>query len=340
MSADGFARDRARGLACGFTLVELLVVIAIIGTLIGLLLPAVQTAREAARRTSCSNNLKQLGLGVITFQEARKRFPSGQPPWAEPAGVSRACDTTNTCTGRGWILESMPFFEQAPLFERFAPSRVGNDYSSGGLRVAAVRPLLSSPMPMLACPSDPGAAKPRTDQFNWKNIPFTVTSYKGVLGATKVGSNFGSTWPRHDDEPGAAIDCHNNNSRGEGDGKPRPCKGLFWRHAYLTPVRMKDVVDGASKTLMIGESVAAHDFHSAAFYADGDWSSCNVPLNYLPNPPQPENWWNVRGFRSLHQGGANFTRADGSVKFHSESIDMNLYMALSTRNRGDSTGGE
>jgi type II secretory pathway pseudopilin PulG len=322
------AAIHAAGRRVAFTLVELLVVIAIIATLIGLLLPAVQSARESARRTSCSNKLRQLSLGTLTYESAKKKFPQSRPPWAEPAGGPGACDRTNSCTGRGWILEMLPFIEEGGLYEAFAPSLKGNDYDRGGLKVAAVRSLLKTPLTMLACPSDPDSAAPSTEMFNWRNIPVTVTSYKGVLGATKVGGTSGSIWPRHDDEPGAAVDCHNNT-------RQLPCKGVFWRHTYIYPVRLSSITDGTSKTFLMGESVTKHDWHSAAFYADGDWASCNLPLNYLPTPPQPQNWWNVRGFRSLHPGGAHFARADGSVGFYNETIDMTPYMALATRNRGD-----
>jgi prepilin-type processing-associated H-X9-DG protein len=315
-----------------FTLVELLVVIAIIATLIGLLLPAVQTAREAARRSSCSNKLRQMGLAVLTHQDAKKRFPYEVSQWGE-GNAANTCDKQSGCTGRGWILETLPFIEQTALFNQMAASTKGNIYDNRGL--ALVKSLLATSLPMLACPTDPDAAAPRNDQFivNLQGTPATVTSYKGVLGATKVGGSFGSTWPRHDDEPKTAVDCHNNTGN-------IPCKGIFWRNSYLHPLKMKDIKDGTSKTLMIGESVAAHDYHSVALYADGDWAACNIPLNYLPKPPVPLNWWNVRGFRSLHAGGANFARADGSVKFTEETVDMDVYIALSTTARGDSTGSE
>jgi prepilin-type N-terminal cleavage/methylation domain-containing protein/prepilin-type processing-associated H-X9-DG protein len=324
-----------------FTLVELLVVIAIIAVLIGLLLPAVQSARESARRISCSNKIRQLALAAVNYQDANRKFPVSVSQWGEGNGTS-VCSRNNTCTGRGWILESLPFMEGADLYARLAPSATGNIYSNGGLR--AVASFLNSPLPGLACPSDPDAGRTyRVDGLRGVTGPFmeqamantevSITSYKGVLGATRVGGSFGSIWPRHDDEPGTAVDCHNN-------AGSRACKGIFWRNSYQYPVRVKDLIDGTSKTLLVGEAVYAHDHHAVALYADGDWAACNLPLNYLPNPPTPQNWWNVRGFRSLHKGGANFARADGSVRFTDESIDMTAYIALSTRNRGDSTGNE
>ena len=326
-----------------FTLVELLVVIAIIAVLIGLLLPAVQSARESARRISCSNKIRQLALGVINYQDANRKFPPSTAMWGEGnGGPDCASVPGGGCTGRGWILETLPYLEQMALFNNLARSTSGNIYDNRGLK--AVANFLKTPLPDLACPSDPDSSRTfKVDGMRGVTGPFmeqsmantdvTITSYKGVLGATKVGGNYGSTWPRHDDEPSTAVDCHNNTNR-------RACKGVFWRNSYLHPVRIKDFTDGTSKTLLIGEAVYAHDHHAVALYSDGDWAACNLPLNYLPNPPVPQNWWNVRGFRSLHKGGANFARADGSVRFTDESIDMGAYIALSTRNRGDRTGNE
>jgi prepilin-type N-terminal cleavage/methylation domain-containing protein len=345
----GHQRARAAGVGVrGFTLVELLVVIAIIATLIGLLLPAVQSAREAARRTSCTNNLKQVGLGVQTFHDAKKKFPPSVAQWGEsPSNSPSTCDKQAGCTGRGWIVETLPFLEQSSLYTALNASTKGNIYDSRGL--ALVKPVLKTTLPMLACPTDQDASRTWVVDIQGKSGPFmhsmqgtevSITSYKGVLGATKVGGSFGSIWPRHDDEPKAPLDCHNNGMQSANGGKDVPCKGVFWRNTYMQPRRLKDLSDGTSKTLLVGEAVYAHDHHAVAFYADGDWAACNVPLNYLPNPPVPENWWNVRGFRSRHAGGASFVRADGAVRFTSEEIDMGVYMALSTGGRGDSTGAE
>ena len=86
---------------------------------------------------------------------------------------------------------------------------------------------------------------------------------------------------------------------------------------------------------MVGEDVAFHNHHSTAYYCNGDYSSCHAPLNYMPDPPTPNDWWNVISFRSLHPGGAQFCLADGSVHFVSETIDYDLYRALSTKAGGE-----
>jgi prepilin-type processing-associated H-X9-DG protein len=316
--------------------VELLVVIAIIGVLVALLLPAVQAAREAGRRMACANRMRQLALAALNHADAKKVFPTSVSQWPEPP----FSDTSNT-SGRGWILATLPFMEQAAVYDRFAPFFKGRFDANGGLKTVrcwrgppAGLALMATPMPMLACPSDADAGKTQTTAFQWETVPVTITSYKGVLGATKLSS---SIWPDNysDDYVDGApsqnlIDCHSRTG----------CKGIFYRNTYQEPVRAKSITDGTSKTFMLGEGVWAFDWHAAAFYANGDWATCSVPPNVLDANALAWNrdglWQNVQGFRSRHPGGLQFARADGSVQMVSEAIDMKTYIALSTRGKGDS----
>jgi prepilin-type processing-associated H-X9-DG protein len=117
------------------------------------------------------------------------------------------------------------------------------------------------------------------------------------------------------------------------------CNGLFWRNAYYFELKLKDITDGQSKTFMVGEGVVSQDFHSAALFADGDWASCNVPLNFfllgLDEQGVTDQWYQMRGFRSMHPGGAQFVMGDGSVQFVQEGIDHKTYRGLATRNGGE-----
>ena len=304
-AADDLGSVRAR---FGFTLVELLVVIAIIGILVSLLLPAVQTARDAARRAACSNNLRQIALAIHMYQDTAKYLPisisyhhGGPNPSPE-------------VNGKGWIVGILPMIEEQALFDQFVPCFKGNFGSGGGMLGQACRGAMATELAVLHCPTDGSVEGAHTTQFQWTGIPVSLTSYKGVIGDTRMGGS-GSI------HPGTEPDCHNTVG----------CNGLFYRQNYQEPIELKDITDGLSKTLMVGEDVAFHNHHATAFYCNGDYSSCHAPLNYKPNPPTPTHWWNVISFRSMHPGGAHFALADASVKFFAEGIDYNLYRALSTR---------
>ena len=152
----------------------------------------------------------------------------------------------------------------------------------------------------------------------WSGVAVTTTNYKGCAGDSWLG---GGLWgPSHDRTT---------------DYWTIPQKGIFFRTSYLTPVKVTQITDGTSHTYLIGEDLPAYNSHSAAFYSNGAWLSTDAPLNYLPQPPNPDDWEDVFGFRSLHRGGANFAFADGHVEFSSETIDINLYYNLSTKAGGE-----
>lgn len=294
----------------GFTLVELLVVIAIIGILIALLLPAVQAAREAARRVQCANNLKQIGLAILTYRDANNALPPSISYLAEgptPADVP---------TGKGWIISALPQLEQQAAFDAFDLS--GSFNSGGGLRNPANQELIERHLPVLKCPTDPTAYELITEQWQWKGIPMATTSYKGVMGDSMMGQATAF--------PGATAYCNNG---------VYECNGLFWRTSIQWAKRDRDLPDGWSNTMMVGEDSAEYNWHAAWVFSNGDTSSTYAPLNFLPDPPDPATWWEMRGFRSLHPGGAYFAFGDGAVHFLSEGIEIATYRGLSTRNVGE-----
>jgi prepilin-type N-terminal cleavage/methylation domain-containing protein/prepilin-type processing-associated H-X9-DG protein len=347
---DGFMkrqRHSASVARVGFTLVELLVVIAIIGILIALLLPAIQAAREAARRMSCSNNLHNIGLAVLNFADGQKHMPYSADMWPEEADASGAwvgppggsLDKSNGgpgYSGRGWMVQILPQMEEQARFDAIMAGLKTSDGKSNwtdppratrgsGMGVFDIRTIMQTQTPWLSCPSDL-TAQPSDKQFHWTPILVATASYKGVIGDDVVWKDF-TTW-----KEGSTPDCHNNVGG---------CNGLFWRTSYFKPLKLKDITDGLSKTFMVGECVVGQDYHSAAFFADGDWASANVPLNYfLPGGAEADiiaEWYQVRGFRSYHPGGAQFVMADGSVQFIQDSIDGAAYRALATRNGGETT---
>ena len=286
----------------GFTLVELLVVIAIIAMLVTLLLPAVQSAREAARRAQCINNLKNISLAIQNFHSAHGRIPQ-----------SHNYESDHGLSGRGWIAASMPFFEEQARYDIMEPYFKGSFASGQGINHPDLANVVNQPIALFLCPSA-GSKTVSVDEFQWKNKELALTNYKGILGNTKMG--------------GAGVgseDCH----------RSPDCRGLFWRYSFLKEIRFKNISDGLSKTFLAGEDLPRYNHHSGIYHGNGDYSSTHFPPNFKPIPPRPNDWPTSITFRSDHSGGLNFAFLDGSVTFINDGIDFDTYRFLSTRNGGE-----
>jgi prepilin-type N-terminal cleavage/methylation domain-containing protein/prepilin-type processing-associated H-X9-DG protein len=342
-----------------FTLVELLVVIAIIGVLVALLLPAVQAAREAARRMSCGNNLKQIGLSCLNYADAHQGvlptsiYKEGEDfdingNWIGPSGgsVNDPALGGPGISGKGWIVEILPYIEQQAMYQGI---KAGLQTAKGKLKYAAprglngagmsapdIRPFIEKQYDFLSCSSDE-TAQPSTELWYWEGVSVGVTNYKGAIGDSVMsdGRSRGSLTPAvgFPLTTGSVPDCHNT----------AECNGLFGRNTSVKPVTLKSITDGQSNTFMVGETVAGQDFHGAAFFSDGDFATCGVPINYfhvgldvnaMKLSPQ---WMQSRGFKSAHPGGVNFAMGDGSVQYVNEGIETIAYRALSTREGGETS---
>ncbi len=361
MSRVGRERQQSRA----FTLVELLVVIAIIGVLVALLLPAVQAAREAARRNQCLNNLKQLGLGMLNHETSKKRFAQNEQfIYPSKTGLVKRDLASH-------LVMVTPYLEASGLYGQLDLSIKATTVVPGDQTVQGVK-LRQIPLAILTCPSDDltGVVDPAEFPNKWSiNYPGPVatTSYAGSMGAQLMGwQNFrvkdvvgytgnekygtnskypGDDWFNTTAQPDS---CGNPmNERGDCPD-PATISGVFSRSAWAAA--LKEIEDGTSNTIMMGEirpSTAAHNWINGWTLSEGMWFATTAPLNYETSPavtgvPQPEKRrWDddfnaAHGFKSRHAGGVNFVFCDGSVHFLSESIDYTNYQRLGARSDSES----
>ena len=294
----------------GFTLIELLVVIAIIAVLIALLLPAVQQAREAARRTTCKNHMKQLGLALHNYHDVHRTFPSG---WiAVNTSAHMAHDGIN---GAGWGTMILPFLDQAPLYNQFNANLAIEDPANSAF--------LSQVLPAWKCPSDP---KPDKWQIVHEDGSGTILA---ELPTANYIASFGTE----------ELDGCENAAGVAPVTSARQCKGdgMFYHNSRI---KLHDVTDGTTNTIMLGERLTdgSLGWYSTwpGMVAEGDAAFQRIQgsADHVPNDPAGH----FDDFSSRHVGGAQFCLGDGSVRFVSENVDRALYQSLATIQGGEVIG--
>jgi prepilin-type N-terminal cleavage/methylation domain-containing protein/prepilin-type processing-associated H-X9-DG protein len=329
-----------RSLRAGFTLVELLVVIAIIGTLVGLLLPAVQAAREATRRSACSNNLKQWGVAMANHHDAKLKLPNNVVSFNQPAPRAR----------RSFVVDLWPFIEEQRLYDRWDFTRqIWESTSNGGL--ATPPGAAGVAVPVYSCPSDrPGASY--KDQY----VSVARGNYSLSYGNRTYGylsAADGTTTPVTY-APFVILTYDTNN-------------------AVTSQPNYKNFTDGLSKTLLMSEVICGRT-DTGNWASSGDYRGViaadswfhNIAPTFVanlfmtidtPNSSVADNNWclpqtdtdrkmpctggsRVSGrkaaARSRHSGGVNAVLADGAVRFIDDSIELGVWQALGTMNGGSS----
>jgi len=291
----------------GFTLVELLVVIAIIGILVALLLPAIQAAREAARRAECNNKLKQIGVALHNYHDTHKSLPAGYI--YRTLNPSAAGDPD-----WGWQVSIMPFMELDALYaELDMATKLLKQYYKAGATAAEQEPL-QRPIPAYRCPSD--IAKDLNTYCN-----FGGTNHFRIATSNYVGSA----------GPGSL-------------GGTADTEGLFFGNSWLN---LKEILDGTSNTFMAGERSASHyaavwagvggNNNNGNQYTARTLARSAFLINYDYLGATGVDTNHAKGFASYHPGGVNFVFADASVRFLTQNTHSSIMSDLARRNDGNAT---
>lgn len=288
----------------GFTLVELLVVIAIIGVLIALLLPAVQAAREAARRMSCSNNLKQLGLAAHLHHDTHEALPAGWQGYVAGTRVPHSGGPP----GWAWGAHLLPYVEQANLEGTLNYNLPVADPANAAAR--------TTPLAVFRCPSDTGNGRFHFEESHDHgghdhaddDVEFATANYVADFGTTDIHQ----------------CESVPQGQRCVGDG-------TFYHNS---DTRLADILDGLSQTVLVGERSSELGYATWAGIPSGDQCAPGMVLGSASYPPN-EDADDIHNFSSWHPAGAQFLFADGSVRLLTDTIDIRVYHALCTRAGGE-----
>ncbi len=320
-------RNHPSSLLRGFTLVELLVVIAIIGVLVALLLPAIQAAREAARRSTCLNHVKQIGLAVQNYESAQQQFPSGElkfPDWDPNISVAGYC----------WATVILPYLENQALYDQLDSIKPGVGYGYSVLYTKDPKHLaMSTIIPTYLCPS---SSHPPTHSYDSTGFPhnnWTIMEYVGIAGSDRWGTPY--TFPAD--------------------------SGTFYHLSKTSP---KDITDGLSNTMMVGEysGLAPGQQYTPEGGLERNSTTWNVgcypygephsgnesgtfSVRTVAHPPNTQWYYLTKNsvpplgastvvraaLKSAHPGGIHALMCDGSVQFLNDDIDIVTLQDLADR---------
>jgi prepilin-type N-terminal cleavage/methylation domain-containing protein/prepilin-type processing-associated H-X9-DG protein len=328
--------------AGGFTLVELLVVIAIIGILVALLLPAVQAAREAARRAQCQNQLKQIGLACLNYESSKNAFPAGCTGKAmfndddTPGGAKEE-------VGENWCISLLPFMERQTLYDQYDFSGAKH-YNSAQVNASGVsnRQIGQTILDEMICPSDQDALPPFATHGN----DWAGATYRAVAGKIDLTIQPNLLfWDR--------LNASQNAARAASKQFRGPIIAASDR-INSDPVKISKVTDGLSKSAMVGEAVSdptairrnvwasGWRYHSkghfirdeigrSSIFRTPDQTFCAASAREVPPGLGADPNLCFRGFGSVHSGGVlQFVFCDGSVQSIPETVSDEVFLALGT----------
>ncbi|MDO4570156.1 MAG: DUF1559 domain-containing protein [Planctomycetia bacterium] len=321
----------------GFTLVELLVVIAIIGLLVAILLPAVQMVRESARRTQCTNNLKQLAMGMLNYEQSFKALPYGCYSWSDEFDSSRSIGWYED---HNWYSYIMPYIEQQAIFDGLDFKVVmshANNYESRTTKCAT-----------FACPSDMGQVENEFDSSSKTQWAKLRSNYVCNWGNTNYGQR----------AVGSPSSSGTAPTRDNYDAENQKFLGAPFRPKQRVPI--SELRDGTTNTLMMSETLVIPPFSTTTWGGPisevsvsvggqqfSGWFTPNsdngdrisrqklsddiYALNNIPVPTMVSSYEaQIMTARSHHSGGVNTSKCDGSVQFVSEDIDTYLWRAYTS----------
>jgi len=332
-----------------FTLIELLVVIAIIAILVALLLPAVQQAREAARRSQCKANLKQLGLAMANYHDVANIFP------CQNARFTNGPQPANTTGGFSWLVMALPYIDQAGLYGQVEfTNETGTPWDRDINDKGRNRAVRDKVIPVLLCPSNPmpgTVPDSRNGGYRWRNgTPGARTDYVGSLGHIWGG------WKDCGAVPDSLISGTNPNGTPKGQkgqaGTPwvngeranewSKVNGVF---NYGGGHKIAQIVDGTSQTVAVFENYHWRGGNRALFdFRASTYSAWITPMGAVHNLRNPINAFNHPTWQqgpndlrcespgSNHDGGCHALLADGAVVFLNEGIDHTTRYRLGVRN--------